>query len=222
MKIQQDYILMILNCERYRYKAEYQKKTWLSTLDIFYLHILGKEDLENEYQLELSSNTLYVKCKDDYISLASKTYYALKAINDLFEYKHIFKTDDDQDLTKPILFTTLKNLFLKKELHYGGKIITITQPYYSEYYKIHPELPKDIPIYPTKYCNGRFYFLSKEAVQYLLKQKYYIIKEYMEDYAIGFHLHSEYKKNMLNICADDIFKDTKEENYINILGENYI
>lgn len=26
MKIQQDYILMILNCERYRYKAEYQKK----------------------------------------------------------------------------------------------------------------------------------------------------------------------------------------------------
>jgi hypothetical protein len=109
MKIKQDYVLMILNCEKYRYKAEYQKKTWLSTLDIFYLHILGKEELDNEYQLELSTNTLYVRCKDDYISLSSKTYYALKAINDLFEYKHIFKTDDDQDLTKPIFFLSNYN-----------------------------------------------------------------------------------------------------------------
>jgi hypothetical protein len=213
MKIKQDYVLMILNCEKYRYKAEYQKRTWLSTLDIFYLHILGNENLENEYQLELSTNTLYVRCKDDYISLSSKTYYALKAINDLFEYKHIFKTDDDQDLTKPIFFTTLRKVLSSREIHYGGKTLTIKQAYYSEYYKIHPELPKNIPIYPTKYCNGRFYFLSKDAVEYLLKQKYYIIKEYMEDYAIGFHLHSEYKKNMLNIQADDIFKDTPEENY---------
>jgi len=214
MKVQKEYVMMILNCEKYRYKAEYQKKTWLLTFPFFYLHILGKEDLQEDYQLLLSENILYVKCKDDYIHLPHKTILALKAINKLFDYKYIYKTDDDQELINPKLFTVLHKLFQTKEIHYGGRVVEIKQPYYSQYYKIHSELPKNMILYPTKYCNGRFYFLSKEATQYLLKQQFYIIKEYFEDYAIGFHLHSEYKKNIFPIQSDHFFKDIAEENYI--------
>jgi hypothetical protein len=213
MKIQKEYVMIILNCEKYKYKAEYQKQTWLSSFNIFYLHIIGKEDLTKEYQLDLSENILYIQCKDDYIHLPQKTFFALKAVNNLFDYKYIYKTDDDQELLKPALFSILHNLFQTKEIHYGGKVMEIKNPYYSQYHKIHPELPTNIIIYPTKYCNGRFYFLSKEAIQYLLKQQYYIFQEYFEDYAIGFHLHSEYKKSIFDINTDTFFKDIPEENY---------
>ena len=214
MKIKKKYVLIILNCEKYRYKAKYQKETWLQESPIFYLHIIGKEDLTNEYELNLHENILYVQCKDDYIHLARKTYLALKAVEDLFNYKYIFKTDDDQELLKPKLFKILHNILQTKEIHYGGKVIEINQTHYSQYYKVHPELPTNILIYPTKYCNGRFYFLSKDAIQYLLKQEIYICKEYFEDYAIGLHLHSEFKQTIFNINTDLFFKDIPEDNYI--------
>jgi len=172
--------------------------------------------LPKEYELDLSKNILYVKCKDGYIHLPHKSFLGFQAIHQLFEYKYIYKTDDDQELLNPKLFTILHNLFQTKEIHYGGRIVEIKQPHYSQYYKIHSELPKNIIIYPTKYCTGRFYFLSKEAIQYLLNQKYYIFKEYFEDYAIGFHLHSEYKKNIFHINTDTFFKDIPEENYTNL------
>ena len=213
MKIQKEYVMIILNCEKYKYKADYQKQTWLSNFDIFYLHIIGKENLTKEYQLDLSENILYVRCKDGYNYLSHKTFLALRAVDKLFDYKYIYKTDDDQELLKPALFSILHNLFQVKEIHYGGKVNEVKQAYYSQYYKIHPELPKNIIIYPTKYCSGRFYFLSKEAIQYLLKQQYYICQEYFEDYAIGCHLHSEYKKNIFPINTDTFFKDIPEEIY---------
>jgi len=213
MKIKKEYVMIILNCEKYKYKADYQKETWLSNFDIFYLHIIGKEDLTKEYELDLSKNILYIQCKDDYIHLAHKTILALKAVNKLFDYKYIYKTDDDQELLKPALFSILHNLFQTKEIHYGGKVVEVARAHYSQYYRIHPELPKNIIVYPTKYCNGRFYFLSKEAIQYLLKQEYDICKEYFEDYAIGFHLHTEYKNSIFHINTESFFKDIPEENY---------
>lgn len=205
--------MIILNCKKYQYKADYQKETWLSNFDIFYLHILGKEDLTKEYELDLSNNILYIQCKDDYIHLPHKTILALKAVNKLFDYKYVYKTDDDQELLKPGLFSILHNLFQTKEIHYGGKVVNIKKAHISTYYRIHPELPKNVTLYPIKYCNGRFYFLSKEAIQYLLKQEYVICKEYFEDYAIGYHLHTQYKNYIFHINTDTFFKDIPEENY---------
>jgi len=69
------------------------------------------------------------------------------------------------------------------------------------------ELPKNIPVYATKYCNGRFYFLSKEAVEYLITKKTNIMKEFLEDYAIGYNLHDYFKINILNITTTKIFTD---------------
>ena len=34
-----------------------------------------------------------------------------------------------------------------------------------------PELPKDLPILVTKYCSGRFYFLSTNSVKCLLSKR---------------------------------------------------
>jgi hypothetical protein len=46
--IKQDFILLIFNCEKYRYKALMQKETWLQELpvNIIYYHVLWQKEKE--------------------------------------------------------------------------------------------------------------------------------------------------------------------------------
>jgi len=125
------------------------------------------------------------------------------------QFKYIFKTDDDQMLIKPNFFDTIINLISNKIpiVHYGGYIVDVPQPYLSQYCKVHPELPTYLPVLKTRYCNGRFYFLSSKAISVLISKREKIKEEYLEDYAIGYYLPELYKENMLNISTDKIFKD---------------
>ena len=91
--------------------------------------------------------------------------------------------------------------------HYGGYIVDVPKPYLSKYNIIHPELPSQLPILRTKYCTGRFYFLSREAMINLLGKKQNIIKEYLEDYAIGYNLDDKFKIGMLHIATNKFFTD---------------
>jgi len=91
--------------------------------------------------------------------------------------------------------------------HYGGYIVNVEQPYLSQYNVIHPELPKNLPILKTKYCSGRFYFLSKLAVQDIITKKQRIRREYLEDYAIGYHLEPTLKTNMINLQTNKYLRD---------------
>ena len=61
--ISQDFILLILNCKKYRYKADLQKKLWVNNLPYFIKHfyIVGDENLNDEYLF--IEDTLFVKCK---------------------------------------------------------------------------------------------------------------------------------------------------------------
>ena len=59
----------------------------------------------------------------------------------------------------------------------------------------------------TKYCSGRFYILSKDAISSLLKKRHYIEKEYLEDYAIGRHLDDRFKVNIKQLASNVFFKD---------------
>jgi len=44
------FILLIMNCEKYRYKAEQQ--TWLEQIRIPYFHVIGKENLKTSYEFK--------------------------------------------------------------------------------------------------------------------------------------------------------------------------
>jgi hypothetical protein len=209
--IEQEVIMLIMNCKKYEWKADIQKNTWLKSVPSFikYYHVIGNEDLETEYIFNNENNILYVKTPDDYNSLPNKVITSFKAINDTFNYKYIFKTDDDQNLTNEKFFEVLHNLLNAKgsPIHYGGHIVEVTRPYLSEYYKLHPELPKELPIQITNYCSGRFYFLSSKAIQSLLTKRETIIKEFLEDYAIGYNLHVFFKSNMLKLNTNKVFED---------------
>jgi hypothetical protein len=200
-----------MNCARYRPKAVMQKNTWLRLLPSYlaYYHVIGNPDLATAFEFDDVERILYVKTADDYVSLPKKVIAAYEAVTKTFEYSYIFKTDDDQKLGNAKFFDMARDMVerLDPKVHYGGNVIDVKQAYISKYHTIHPELPENLPILPIKYCNGRFYFLSKDAIADLLKKKGKISDEYLEDYAIGRHLSNVYKDNVLHIQTDHFFKD---------------
>ena len=200
----QDYVLLIMNCEKYRNKAQQQLDGWLRTINIPFFHVIGNENLENPYQFE--GATLYVKTPDDYCSLPKKVISAYEAVHQEFNYKYIFKTDDDQRLIDPSFFDRLIEQISHSNPHYGGKVLTITEECFSGYWEYHNELPKNVKMYPTTYCNGRFYILSQRAIESLIGEKENIYKEYFEDYSIGYYLDPVYKFPMMEI-DNDVFVD---------------
>jgi hypothetical protein len=207
-----EYVLLIMNCEKYHWKAQYQKESWLSNLPTFltYFHVQGNPNLSSEYELNPKQNLLCVNVNDDYNSLPKKVIAAYQAIIVLYpNIKYIFKTDDDQMLSNPKFFQIITDLIKikKPKTHYGGQKIVIETPYLSQYNKIHPELPNNLILNKTEYCSGRFYFLSKAAIQNLITKRKDIEKEYLEDYAIGLNLSLIYKQNLLRIDTDKFFKD---------------
>jgi hypothetical protein len=224
--IEQDFIMLIINCKKYIKKAKFQKLTWLKTIPSFikYYHVIGDESLETDYKFDDENNILWVKVQDDYNSLPKKVITAYEAVYDTFNFKYLFKTDDDQILVKPQFFNTITNLIVNKipVTHYGGYIVDIKQPYLSQYSRIHPELPKELPLYVTKYCSGRFYFLSKSAISNLINKRDNIIREYLEDYAIGFNLDERFKTNMLSISTNNFFTDIELSDFPRLLREGKI
>jgi len=209
--IQQDFIMLIMNCKKYADKATFQKQTWLQNLpeNIIFYHVIGDELLDCEFKFDNDSQTLWLKTADDYNSLPKKVISAYNAVNETFEFKYLFKTDDDQILIQPRFFNILLNLINTSipTTHYGGNVVDVKRPYLSEYYRIHSELPKNLIVHATKYCSGRFYYLSKSAIINLLCKREIISKEYLEDYAIGYNLDPLYKTNMISLKTDKYFND---------------
>jgi hypothetical protein len=67
-------------------------------------------------------------------------------------------------------------------------------------------LPQNLIVQKTQYCSGRFYLLSHDAVTSLILKKADICNEFLEDYAIGFHM-SSLKEKILNLKTDEFFFD---------------
>jgi len=224
--IEQDFIMLIMNCKKYVKKAAFQKKTWLPGVPTYlkYYHVIGDELLDCAFKFDDAEQILWIKVTDDYNSLPKKVIRAYQAVYKTFQFKYLFKTDDDQILVKPRFFDTIKGIISNKvpKTHYGGYIVNVKQPYLSEYYKIHPELPRHIPLYTTKYCSGRFYFLSTSAISNLISKKEIIEKEFLEDYAMGFHLDPIYKSEILSLATNNFFTDIELSDYPKWLEEGKI
>jgi len=224
--IDQEFIMLIMNCKKYAKKAVFQKMTWLKQIPTYlkYYHVIGDETMDSEFNFDNENNILWVKVADDYNSLPKKVIAAYSAVSRVFNFKYLFKTDDDQILVNNKFFDMLCNLIKAKQPtpHYGGFIVDVKQPYLSEYHRLHPELPKHLPLYVTKYCSGRFYFLSSEAIQYLLLKRENIEREFLEDYAIGFNLSLKFKQDMLLIATNKYFTDIELSDFPKLVQENKI
>jgi hypothetical protein len=224
--ISQEFVLLIMNCKKYQKKAQFQKMTWLKKIPDYlpYYHVIGDEELDEKYKFDTENKILWVKVPDDYNSLPKKVIASYNAVYETFDFKYVFKTDDDQILVNDKFFDIITKMLQTKipVSHYGGYIVDVKQNYLSEYNKIHPELPSHLPILQTKYCSGRFYFLSKNALVNLLYKREKIEKEYLEDYAIGYYLDDIYKKDILTLLTNKFFADIEMSDYPRLLEEGKI
>jgi len=224
--LQKDFIMLIMNCKKYAKKALFQKQTWLKQIPDYlkYYHVIGDENLEKEYAFDNENNVLWVKTPDDYNSLPKKVISAYEAVYKTFQFQYLFKTDDDQILVNPNFIDVISKIVQTKEprSHYGGFVVTIKNNHFSNYHTIHPELPKHLPLKATYYCSGRFYFLSNEAVKTLILQKILIMKEYFEDYAIGYYLDEKWKKTIMHIATNKFFTDIELSDFPQLVKENKI
>jgi hypothetical protein len=223
--IEQEYIMLIMNCKKYLKKAKFQKMTWLPKIPDYltFYHVIGEPDLDVKYRFDNENRILWIKVEDDYNSLPKKVIRAYQAINETFNFKYLYKTDDDQILVNEKFLHVVKGITSNaRKIHYGGYIVDVKQNYLSQYHKIHPELPDYLPILQTRYCSGRFYFLSKQAIENLISKRKIIENEYLEDYAIGFNLDQYYKLNMINLSTNNFFTDIELSDYPKLLEEGKI
>ena len=223
--IEQEYIMLIMNCKKYLKKAKFQKMTWLPKIPDYltFYHVIGEPDLDVKYRFDNENRILWIKVEDDYNSLPKKVIRAYQAINETFNFKYLYKTDDDQILVNEKFLHVVKGITNNaRKTHYGGYIVDVKQNYLSQYHKIHPELPDYLPILQTRYCSGRFYFLSKQAIENLISKRKIIENEYLEDYAIGFNLDQYYKLNMINLSTNNFFTDIELSDYPKLLEEGKI
>ena len=89
--IDQDNILLILNCKKYRTKALYQKETWLKNIpiDLLYFHVIGEKTMDSVYKFDHQNKILWVRVEDDYISLPKKVITAYHAVSCEYNFKFI-------------------------------------------------------------------------------------------------------------------------------------
>jgi len=223
--IEQEYIMLIMNCKKYLKKAKFQKMTWLPKIPSYlqYFHVIGEPELDTRYKFDNENRILWVKVEDDYNSLPKKVIRAYEAVYETFDFKYLYKTDDDQILVNEKFLDVVRGITSNsRKIHYGGYIVDVKQNYLSQYHKIHPELPEYLPILQTKYCSGRFYFLSKQALANVISKKEFIEKEYLEDYAIGFNLDQYYKLNMTNLATNKFFTDIELSDFPKLIEEGKI
>ena len=215
-KIKQDYILIILNCYKYEYKRQLQIDTWLKDIpsQLKYFHIIGDKEKcgDKNFLFDTSNNILYTSTPDNYCSLPYKLITALNAIQNTYDYKCVFKTDDDQVLLRNGFFDILISSLNKKLHDYGGYVCDVKKSHISQYWRKHSSLPRNYLMKKTKYCNGRFYLLSKKSIMALLKNKYLFEKCPIEDHMVGFILTTKEKivPHILPIDSNIFFQDIED------------
>lgn len=196
-------ILLILSCNKYKYKTLIQKNTWIPLLPahIQYFYIIGdrykcNSESKRDYIIDEENHTIYTNTLDDYMSLSHKAITAVQAVHNTMVYDYIYKTDDDQ-----MIFDMRFLIDLESNLenhHYGGNRLDV-KDHISSYNTVHSELPADLFLEKNTYCTGRFYFLSRYAVSHLLQYKTIISTKMIEDHTIGLYLSDSIKKSILSL-----------------------
>jgi hypothetical protein len=207
----EEFVVMILNCKKYNHKRMKQKK-WLSKFtNLIYFHVIGEPTMEEPYRFDDTEKILYVKTKDDYMSLSHKVISGMSAFAQRYPFKYLLKLDDDQNLVKMSFFRLLTTALMANwdnpanRKHYGGDMVYVKEPTLSTLFNVHPEMPRNYMLLPGNYAGGCCYVVSRESVEHLLRQKEELVKHIFEDYGVGQILKISDKNKIIEFNYKDYF-----------------
>ena len=167
-----DVVCLIVTCEKYSWKANAIRETWLKDLKAHggrYYFLMGNPEIQ---KAEVIGDVLYVPCRDDYESLLLKLALAYQFIDENLSFSHVYKIDDDIYLNvEKTISDILPQLRGKK---YAGGIVF---PKTEKINKLHHfgkcsddrfHKPSPIDLAPCDYAGGgTTYFLAKEIICHL-------------------------------------------------------
>jgi hypothetical protein len=203
-------VLLILNCKKYDYKRQTQIKDWIQKIQIRnWFHIQGDLDLEDDYHINMEEHLITIKISDDYISLPKKVYLAFEIILNRFpETTYILKTDDDMNCNIEYFDRVL---YLIKDYDYGGFLINIEKDDMSNYHFKRCD-DRNLRINrKSLMANGRFYFLSRKSINYLLENKDIFYNSTYEDNTVGYVLSNKYDITILSLPMITLFEEYEHE-----------
>jgi len=164
-------IIFIMSCKKNKSKVESLKSLWLNACGFKYVIVMADPNLKSPFQHDIYTNELIVKCPDNYDSLSLKVLLGIKAIDNIFKPKGIFKIDDDVLIRIQQLRNFVK-IALRESIDYAGKV-TFDINQWSLYHqgrcvaeKLNNE-PQFIPNVP--YARGPIYYLSKKSIKVIIK-----------------------------------------------------
>jgi len=196
---------MILNCKKYRYKAQRQIDSWLKEITLPWFHIIGDPELSTEFLEDSENSIIYVKCKDTYEQLPIKTHLGISAINKIFpDLKYILKTDDDMVCEIKELHEVLEKI---EGYDYGGN------PWFSgtyectyHYANVDEEFRKPVPLVGITYSTGRFYFISAVAIKKIIESREWFNSNMFEDYAVARLIQTIPNIKIVHFHSPSVFK----------------
>lgn len=168
-------VILIPACRKYRDKAMALRRTWIPQARFFGFRVyfvLGHPGLT---ETKLKHDFLFVPCLDDYESLLLKLVYAYNFCLENFDFKYIYKIDDDclvniPNLVENILPSLDGRPYLAGAVHPAG--FSINSKWHFGKCKnpvFHKEYFTDRA--PVDFAKGGYgYFLKKDALSILVSK----------------------------------------------------
>ena len=187
-------IILIITCAKNIKKISILRQLWVHQLKVFgitVLFVVGNNKTKPTY---IKDDIIFVNGSDFYEGLPEKIFQAYKFIYQNFQFKYIYKVDDD------VIINPLNLIKTRLKGDYIG-IKKIVDKSFNRYW--HKGKCKDSSLnnigyplnriyYDTYHAKGESgYFLSKKAIDCIMKYEKYIITDLYEDKVFGDILRKE-------------------------------
>lgn len=163
------------------------KETWAKDIiDGKYgenVQFLSYDGWNEQFELDRDNNILHVRAEDN--DTFKKTYYALKVLQNNFDYDYIFRTNTSTFINVPLAIAFINSLDDNDEVLWSSELLSLIEapvPY-----------PLDI------YGRGNGLIMSRKIINILLKEGINLLYlEQCDDWMIGNALNGYYIKNGKN------------------------
>lgn len=170
---------------------EIVKETWAKDIiDGKYgenVNFLLYDGWENDNQLDIKNNILHVRCEDDSDNTFKKTYYALKFIQNKYNYDFIFRTNTSTYINVPLVIKLIEHL---------DETSIYDQLWVAELMSL---VESNVPFPLNIYGRGNGLLMSRKIINILINEGFpYLYDEVCDDIQIGKILNSYWMKQKEN------------------------